>query len=411
MMKRIIFFLLIAISSVTTSCENMQVDADAMPVTLEIFVKDTEGNNLLDYGWLDGKNVTATFKGETYELQKDVPTRAYMPHFYGFKVTGRDLGAMLYFGELDGTHDMNDEFVINWGDGTFDTIVIYNDCRTTMNGGYDINRHYVVNGVKTEDHRITITKETVAPSEPKFPTLEIKGASLNTHTANIFEPVHFYLEGDDYMNWSLSQLCDSLVFSVMGEDGSRKVYYDETGHSELIAGWDHYFYLPQSCLCRIQAYKNNEVIYTDAIELNLTNDNDFLMYDWDDISDAAIGSVGYNNFIVPELCLLSQSFWKDETPYVRVYLDKSMNSPYAKEWLYDYITRLYKTPAYSDSSEVEEKYTELFASADENDTPLHIWKDDKSVIALVRYDYSDMDGYNGSYVTYVKAEPVMTSNH
>jgi len=33
-------------------------------------------------------------------------------------------------------------------------------------------------------------------------------------------------------------------------------------------------------------------------------------------------------------------------------------------------------------------------------------KDDKSVIALVRYDYSDMDGYIGSYVTYVKAEPV-----
>ena len=153
------------------------------------------------------------------------------------------------------------------------------------------------------------------------------------------------------------------------------------------------------------------MIYTDAIEVNLTNDRDFLMYDWDDISDAAIGSVGYNNFIVPESCLLSQSFRKDETPYVRVYLDKSMNSPYAKEWLYDYITRLYKTPTYSDSSEVEGKYAELFTSADENDTPLHIWKDDKSVIALVRYDYSDMDDYNGSYVTYVKAEPVMTSNH
>ena len=85
------------------------------------------------------------------------------------------------------------------------------------------------------------------------------------------------------------------------------------------------------------------MIYTDAIEVNLTNDRDFLMYDWDDISDAAIGSVGYNNFIVPESSLLSQFFWKDETPYV---------------------------------------------------------------IALVRYDYSDMDGYIGSYVTYVKAEPV-----
>ena len=64
-----------------------------------------------------------------------------------------------------------DEFVINWGDGTFDTIVIYNNCKTTAKG-YDIKRHYVLNGVKTESHRITIIKEPVAPSEPKFTTQE-----------------------------------------------------------------------------------------------------------------------------------------------------------------------------------------------------------------------------------------------
>lgn len=372
-----------------------------MPVTLEIFVKDTERNNLLDYGWLDGKNVTATFKDETYELQKDVPTRAYMPHFYGFKVTGRDLVTMLYFGELDGTHDMNDEFVINWGDGTFDTIVIYNDCRTTMNGGYDIKRHYVVNGVKTESHRITITKETAAPSEPKFPTLEIKGASLNTYTANIFEPVHFYLEGDDYMNWSLSQLCDSLVFSVMGENESRKVYYDEKGHSELIVGWDHYFYLPKGCICSIQAYKDNDVIYTDAIEVNLTNDKDFLMYDWDDISDAAIGTVPYNNFIIPELCLISRAGFVGEVPYAIVTMDKGMNVEGVKAWLYDYVVKFYKEPTYSESSEVNTKYAELFASADEKDTPLFVWNDNKSVVALIMYDYGE-----GRWIYYIKAEPV-----
>ena len=403
MMKRIIFFLLIAISSVVTSCENMQVDADAMPVTLEIFVKDTEGNNLLDYGWLDGKNVIATLKGETYELQKDVPTRAYMPHFYGFKVTGQDLGTMLYFGELDGTHDMNDEFVINWGDGTFDTIVIYNDCRTTMNGGYDIKRHYVVNGVKTENHRITITKETSAPSEPKFPTLEIKGASLNTHTANIFEPVHFYLEGDDYMNWSLSQLCDSLVFSVMGEDGSRKVYYDEKGHSELIAGWDHRFYLPQSCLCRIQAYKNNEVIYTDAIEVNLTNDNDFLMYDWDEVADASkFGTVGFNNFIEPQYSIVTAAYFKENTPSVKVAVENPESLEDARTWLYDYMKKLYKDPVYSESAEVKTKYAELFVSAQEDETPLYIWKDDKSVVALVE----QYDEFVPVTRVYVRAEPV-----
>ena len=403
MMKRIIFFLLIAISSVVTSCENMQVDADAMPVTLEIFVKDTEGNNLLDYGWLDGKNVIATLKGETYELQKDVPTRAYMPHFYGFKVTGQDLGTMLYFGELDGTHDMNDEFVINWGDGTFDTIVIYNDCRTTMNGGYDIKRHYVVNGVKTENHRITITKETSAPSEPKFPTLEIKGASLNTHTANIFEPVHFYLEGDDYMNWSLSQLCDSLVFSVMGEDGSRKVYYDEKGHSELIVGWDHYFYLPQSCLCRIQAYKNNEVIYTDAIEVNLTNDKDILMYDWDEVADASkLGTVGFNNFIEPQYSIVTAAYFKENTPSVKVTVENPESLEDARTWLYEYMKKLYKDPVYSESAEVKTKYAELFVSAQEDETPLYIWKDDKSVVALVE----QYDEFVPVTRVYVRAEPV-----
>ena len=403
MMKRILIFLLIAISSVITSCENLQVEADAMPVTLEIFVKDAEGNNLLDYGWLDGKNVTATFKGETYELQKDVPTRAYMPHFYGFKVTGQDLGTMLYFGELDGTHDMNDEFVINWGDGTFDTIVIYNDCRTTMNGGYDIKRHYVVNGVKTENHRITITKETSAPSEPKFPTLEIKGASLNTHTANIFEPVHFYLEGDDYMNWSLSQLCDSLVFSVMGEDGSRKVYYDEKGHSELIAGWDHRFYLPQSCLCRIQAYKGNEVIYTDAIEVNLTNDNDFLMYDWDEVANASkLGTVGFNNFIEPQYSIVTAAYFKENTPSVKVTVENPENLEDARTWLYEYIKKLYKDPVYNESAEVKTKYAELFVSAQEDETPLYIWKDDKSVVALVE----QYDEFVPVTRVYVRAEPV-----
>lgn len=55
-MKRILLFCLIAIFSVVASCESIGVDADAMPVTLGIFVKDVEGNNLLDYAWLDGKN-------------------------------------------------------------------------------------------------------------------------------------------------------------------------------------------------------------------------------------------------------------------------------------------------------------------------------------------------------------------
>ena len=271
-----------------------------------------------------------------------------------------------------------------------------------MNGGYDIKRHYVVNGVKTENHRITITKETSAPSEPKFPTLEIKGASLNTHTANIFEPVHFYLEGDDYMNWSLSQLCDSLVFSVMGENESRKVYYDEKGHSELIVGWDHYFYLPKGCICSIQAYKDNDVIYTDAIEVNLTNDNDFLMYDWDEVSDASkLGTVGFNNFIEPQYSIVTAASFKENTPSVKVTVENPESLEDARTWLYEYMKKLYKDPVYSESAEVKTKYAELFVSAQEDETPLYIWKDDKSVVALVE----QYDEFVPVTRVYVRAEP------
>ena len=78
-----------------------------------------------------------------------------------------------------------------------------------------------------------------------------------------------------------------------------------------------------------------------------------------------------------------------------------MNVESARTWLYDYIVKLYKEPLYSESEEVKAKYAELFASADEKDTPLFVWKDTKSVVALVKYDYGE-----GNWIYCIKAEPV-----
>ena len=44
----------------------------------------------------------------------------------------------------------------------------------------------------------------------------------------------------------------------------------------------------------------------------------------------------------------------------------------------------------------------LLGETEENDAPLYIWEEDKAVVTLVSYNYSDMDGYIGSYVTYIK---------
>ena len=37
----------------------------------------------------------------------------------------------------------------------------------------------------------------------------------NGYEANIFDPVHFYLEGDEFMQEDLRELCDSLVFDMI----------------------------------------------------------------------------------------------------------------------------------------------------------------------------------------------------
>lgn len=66
------------------------------------------------------------------------------------------------------------------------------------------------------------------------------------------------------------------------------------------------------------------------------------------------------------------------------------------------IIKLYKEPVCSESSEVKTQYADLFFSAEENETPLYIWKDDKSVIALVE----QYDEFVLVTRVYVKAEPV-----
>ena len=78
-----------------------------------------------------------------------------------------------------------------------------------------------------------------------------------------------------------------------------------------------------------------------------------------------------------------------------------MNVEGVKAWLYDYVVKFYKEPTYSESPEVSTKYAELFASADEKETPLFLWNDNKSVVALIKYDYGE-----GSWIYYIKAEPV-----
>ena len=238
---------------------------------------------------------------------------------------------------------------------------------------------------------------------PEFPTLEVKGALANTYTANIFEPVHFYLDGNDYMQQDLRELCDSLVFDIpwlRGTHLSRKIYFHEVGRAELISGWDHRFILPYGGICSIKAYKNGKLVYNDGISVSLTNNKDFLMYNWNEVTDNSNNSIGYVNFVDEKHEFVSTHYIVDGTPIVKVLLSKPEND--TLEWLYEYLCKLYNEPLYSSESEVQEQYGKLFTDIDKRETPQYIWKTDRSCIALIHWYDSEED------ITqyYIKAEPV-----
>lgn len=239
---------------------------------------------------------------------------------------------------------------------------------------------------------------------PEFPTLEVKGALANSYTANIFEPVHFYLQGNDYMQSDLRKLCDSLVFDIpwlKGTHLSRKIYFHEVGRAQLISGWDHRFIIPSGGICNIKAYKNGKLVYNDGISVSLTNSKDFLMYNWDEVTDNSNNSIGYVNFVDEKHEFVSTHYIVDETPIVKVSMSEPVND--TLEWLYEYLCKLYKEPLYSSESGVQEQYGKLFTDTDKRETSLYIWQTDRSRIALIHW--YDSDENNTKY--YIKAQPVI----
>ena len=88
-----------------------------------------------------------------------ISTKAYMPQFSGLMLQVDRYGKwMISFGELDGTENIdNEDLVINWGDGTTNTITIFNHFRWKFNGSPAITRRFYVDG-KKQDTDIAVFK-------------------------------------------------------------------------------------------------------------------------------------------------------------------------------------------------------------------------------------------------------------
>lgn len=155
-MKRILIFLLTVLTLI--SCSDLRTEYrsdmiyDITPIVLHIYVNDADGRNLLDgrEGSLDTKNISATYEGETYSVE--LQTKYYMPSFRGLILKKDSNGNNeLVFGELDGAKNLDYvDLVISWGNGTSDTITIFNDYKVKSNGKLDITRRFYVNGNKMD---------------------------------------------------------------------------------------------------------------------------------------------------------------------------------------------------------------------------------------------------------------------
>ncbi|MBO7112117.1 MAG: leucine-rich repeat domain-containing protein [Bacteroidaceae bacterium] len=140
-----------------SGCEIIEDDriVDWAPVNIYIYATDSAGQSIIRP---DMPGMTLTFKGETYSVKDtrdpndSIHTRAYMPFMYGLFAEAVDTTAnpkeyRLYFGEIDGAADMDEDITLNWPDGTID--VIHYHCSDHNESKLTVNRTWELNG---KDH-------------------------------------------------------------------------------------------------------------------------------------------------------------------------------------------------------------------------------------------------------------------
>ncbi len=126
-MKRFIQTAVLCVGlAVASGCDGI-IDGycvDWTPVNIYITATDPDGNSIISP---DMPGMSLTFKGETYTVAPEAETRAYAAYMGGLRAQrydGTDNAPVyrLVFGEIDGAADMDEDIVLQWPDGSRDTI-------------------------------------------------------------------------------------------------------------------------------------------------------------------------------------------------------------------------------------------------------------------------------------------------
>ena len=131
------------------------------PFPIIVSVCDAEGNDLLDSASPNAINlegIKMLYNGEEYTLNKEQSsTRAWPADFYGIKLEYNTTKERyeLWMGEFEGGdfYD-NVDIIIDWGDGSSDTITLYNKIVAPYDGDFHIDQRFYLNGEQVEYYHV-----------------------------------------------------------------------------------------------------------------------------------------------------------------------------------------------------------------------------------------------------------------
>ena len=188
-----------------------------------------------------------------------------------------------------------------------------------------------------------------------YPDEMMPSHSLEKSQANIFEPVRINMHKCDEagnLSWyRLNGICDSLIWSVKGLEGSRVVM--NTNNETIYFG--HRFTLPGEYESVLSAYKGNRVIYKDVKNITITDDKDFLMFDWEEVISGNAQGEAYLNALNPDVEFGSIVKCDDGNPQIFIYVVPSdrLTPEDERQILYNYMCELYYVPTGTGNGQAE----------------------------------------------------------
>lgn len=276
---------------------------------------------------------------------------------------------------------------------------------------WEANEHKAnieITGKEKGETDIVVTNlETRESATIKIKVLEypIPYLAVKQSRGNIFDTMVFYLytKDDKAINPGiLASVCDSVVWTIDGMNGSFRVFDQGKGDgwtgSQLTFEWGHCFLYSGEYKTNLAAWKDNKVILSRQLEVPISDHKDFLAYNWRDITKESQAWSAYADVLMSSPNLKTGCGISGTTPYaeVRVFAGAFAET---HDILYDYISKIYSSPTYVDTTEKQkmwQRYEELFSEQKKypNAYPVAIWLADRAnIVLLMRDESTESPGY------------------